>query len=43
MRLLVIEDEQAMAAALQRGLLAEGYVVEVSRDGEDGLWRALEF
>lgn len=42
-RLLVIEDEQAMAAALQRGLLAEGYVVEVSRDGEDGLWRALEF
>jgi len=42
-RLLVIEDEVAMANALRRGLQAEGYVVDVAHDGEDGLWQALEF
>ena len=32
-----------MAAALRRGLEAEGYVVEVATDGADALWRATEF
>src|SRR5437016_1593470 len=32
-----------MAASLRRGLEAEGYVVEVAADGEEGLWRAIEF
>ena len=32
-----------MANALRRGLQAEGYVVDVAHDGEDGLWQALEF
>ncbi|GMA38756.1 response regulator transcription factor [Mobilicoccus caccae] len=37
MRLLVVEDEPGMARALKRGLTAEGFVVEVARDGRAGL------
>jgi DNA-binding response OmpR family regulator len=43
MRVLIVEDEESMAASLRTGLEAEGYVVEVARDGVDGLWRASEF
>jgi two-component system OmpR family response regulator len=43
MRILVVEDSVAMADAIQRGLVAEGFDVDVSRDGGDGLWRAREF
>jgi DNA-binding response OmpR family regulator len=42
MRVLVVEDEQAMAESLKWGLEAEGYVVEVAGNGEDGLWKAGE-
>ena len=42
MRVLVVEDEVNMAAAVAQGLRAEGYEVEVSHDGNDGLWRAQE-
>lgn len=37
MRLLVVEDEARLAAALQRGLQAEGFVVDVAGDGLTGL------
>ena len=37
MRLLVVEDEARMAAALARGLEAEGFVVDVAADGPSGL------
>ncbi len=37
MKLLVIEDDPKTAALMQKGLTAEGFNVEVSRDGEDGL------
>ena len=37
MRLLVVEDEARLARALQRGLAAEGYVVDVAADGPSGL------
>ena len=37
MRLLVVEDEARLAAALQRGLQAEGFAVDVAADGEAGL------
>jgi two-component system OmpR family response regulator len=37
MRLLVVEDEARLAGALQRGLAAEGFVVDVSADGPGGL------
>jgi DNA-binding response OmpR family regulator len=36
-RLLVVEDETRMAAALRRGLTAEGFVVDVAADGREGL------
>jgi len=43
MRILVVEDGAAMADAIERGLIAEGFDVDVSNDGTDGLWRAREF
>jgi two-component system OmpR family response regulator len=43
MRILVVEDDELTLSALKRGLTAEGYAVEVVRDGVDGLHRAREF
>lgn len=37
MRLLVVEDEVRLAAALARGLSAEGFTVDVQHDGPGGL------
>ncbi|SDO56499.1 DNA-binding response regulator, OmpR family, contains REC and winged-helix (wHTH) domain [Nakamurella panacisegetis] len=37
MRLLVVEDETRLAGALQRGLGAEGFAVDVVTDGAAGL------
>ncbi len=37
MRLLVIEDEVAMAAGLRNGLEAEGFQVDLAYDGLDGV------
>lgn len=42
MRLLVVEDEMAMADAIRRGLEAEGYAVDTASEGETGLWLARE-
>jgi two-component system OmpR family response regulator len=42
-RILVVEDNAAMADAVQRGLIAESFDVDVASDGLDGLWRAREF
>ena len=42
MRVLVVEDEKRLAAALRNGLEAEGFAVDVSLDGSDGLWMARE-
>jgi DNA-binding response OmpR family regulator len=39
-RILVVEDERALATALRRGLSAEGYTVDVAYDGREGLWMA---
>ena len=36
-RILVVEDERSLAAALQRGLRAEGFAVDTSGDGTEGL------
>jgi DNA-binding response OmpR family regulator len=41
-RVLVVEDEVRLAQALQRGLRAEGFAVDVAHDGEDGLCQARE-
>ena len=40
--MLVVEDDARIASAVKRGLDAEGYSVQVSLDGDDGLWRATE-
>jgi DNA-binding response OmpR family regulator len=40
MRLLVVEDEVRLALALERGLVAEGFTVDLAHDGEEGLGKA---
>ncbi len=40
--MLVVEDEVHLGEAIARGLTAEGFEVELSHDGLDGLWRARE-
>ena len=42
MRVLVVEDEPDIAAAVRRGLEAEGYAVDVAPNGDDALWLARE-
>jgi two-component system OmpR family response regulator len=37
MRLLLVEDEVRLAGALSRGLMADGFVVEIAGDGATGL------
>jgi DNA-binding response OmpR family regulator len=41
-RLLVIEDDPAVARGMVRGLERAGYAVELARDGETGLERACD-
>jgi DNA-binding response OmpR family regulator len=41
-RVLVVEDEVRLAQALQRGLRAEGFGVDLAHNGEDGLHLARE-
>ena len=42
MRVLVVEDKIHLAQAIEEGLDAEGFDVELTHDGLDGLWRARE-
>ncbi len=42
MRVLVVEDEENIARALEIGLRSEGFDVEVEHAGDTGLWRARE-
>lgn len=42
MKLLLVEDDAKIAGALRRGLVAEGFQVEVAGDGVEGGWRARE-
>jgi DNA-binding response OmpR family regulator len=41
-RVLVVEDEKRLAAALRRGLEDEGFAVDVALNGTEGLWLATE-
>jgi DNA-binding response OmpR family regulator len=43
MRILVIEDEQKVAAFIRNGLEQEGYAVDVAHDGEEGGYQAENF
>ena len=40
MRVLIVEDDVPMAAAIRRGMTAEGIVADVAIKGEDALWMA---
>ncbi|TWG99245.1 DNA-binding response OmpR family regulator [Nocardioides sp. J9] len=42
MRILVVDDERRLARAIELGLEAEGFAVDVAHDGTDGLWMARE-
>jgi len=41
-RLLLVEDEERLAAAISSGLAAEGFTVDAVRNGAEGLGRAIE-
>ena len=41
MHILIVEDEQKIAAFIKRGLTENGFVVDVAHDGEQGLEYAL--
>lgn len=43
MRILLIEDEQALREQVQARLRAEGYTVDASGDGREGLYLASEY
>lgn len=43
MRVLVVDDEPRLVAAVQRGLQAEGFAVDVAGTGDEGLWMATEY
>jgi DNA-binding response OmpR family regulator len=42
MKLLLVDDDRAIVAALRRGLEAEGFAVDIALDGNDGYWMASE-
>jgi len=41
MKLLIVEDDAQILAFLKRGLLEDGYLVESSMEGEEGLYMAV--
>ena len=41
MRILIVEDEVSLAELVSERLIKERYTVDVSHDGEDGLYNAL--
>lgn len=43
MRLLLVEDEKPLAIVLKKGLEEQGFTVELSFDGEDGLFLAQNY
>ncbi len=40
MRILLVEDEKRIASFIERGLKEESYVVDITRNGIDGLFQA---
>jgi len=43
MRVLIVEDEEALRDTLKARLAEAGFTVDVARDGEEGLFAALEY
>jgi len=42
MRILIVEDEESLAKLVANRLKKEKYIVDISLDGEEGLYNALE-
>lgn len=42
MKVLLVDDDERLTAAVKRGLQAEGFTVDIEHNGIDGLWRATE-
>ncbi len=42
MRILVVDDEPRLLAAVERGLVAEGFAVDTAATGDLGFWMATE-
>lgn len=42
MKILLVDDDERIVGSVTRGLVAEGFTVEVEIDGVGGLWRATE-
>ncbi len=42
MKVLLVEDDVALAASVKRGLSYEGFTVDVAPNGDDGWWMATE-
>ena len=40
MRILVVDDDRRLCGIMKRGLLEEGYAVDLAYDGEEGEWIA---
>lgn len=40
MRILVVEDDDKIARYVEQALRADGFAVDVARDGDDALWHA---
>lgn len=43
MRLLIVEDEEDLRRGLEQAFREEGYAVDAAPDGEEGLYKALEW
>src|SRR5258708_12243936 len=43
MRILIVEDDSALASFIRKGLEAEHYAVDAATDGDQGRSMALEF
>lgn len=41
MRILVVEDDERISSFVKRGLEAEGYLVDLAQDGEEGLQKGM--
>lgn len=42
MKVLLVDDDVKLTAAVKRGLQPEGFTVDIAYNGIDGLWRATE-
>jgi len=42
MKVLLVDDDEKLTAAVKRGLQPEGFTVDIAHNGVDGLWRATE-